>query len=231
MAMETSPKFGLRPLVIAHRGASRVARENTFEAFVAARALGADGVELDVRLGPGGVVVVHHDPLEPGPLPGHVPRLEGVLEVCEGMVVDVEIKNHPGEPGFDPSQQLAATVASILVRCGRLDDTVVASFDPGALDAALGVEPRLNAAWLAPAAFDAAGALDLVAARGYRALHLRHEGVDAAAADAARQRGVALWAWTVDDPERIVEMATAGVDAVITNVPDVALAALAGRSA
>ncbi|MDH4145111.1 MAG: glycerophosphodiester phosphodiesterase family protein, partial [Acidimicrobiia bacterium] len=35
-------------LVIAHRGASHAARENTIEAFELARALGADGVELDV---------------------------------------------------------------------------------------------------------------------------------------------------------------------------------------
>src|SRR5450759_1398239 len=49
------------PLVIAHRGASRDAPENTPAAFEAAIALGADAVELDVRRTADGVLVVHHN--------------------------------------------------------------------------------------------------------------------------------------------------------------------------
>jgi glycerophosphoryl diester phosphodiesterase len=47
--------------VIAHRGASAAAPENTIEAFHLARELGADWVELDARRTGDGVVVVHHD--------------------------------------------------------------------------------------------------------------------------------------------------------------------------
>ena len=47
--------------MIAHRGASAAAPENTVEAFRLAGELGADWVELDARLGGDGVVVVHHD--------------------------------------------------------------------------------------------------------------------------------------------------------------------------
>src|SRR5688572_28937889 len=52
------------PLNLAHRGARKVAPENTLAAFRAARELGADGVELDViRCGTGEMVVTHDDDL------------------------------------------------------------------------------------------------------------------------------------------------------------------------
>src|SRR4051812_47773443 len=50
-----------RPLVFAHRGGAALAPENTIAAFDNGLALGADGLELDVRLSRDGVVVVHHD--------------------------------------------------------------------------------------------------------------------------------------------------------------------------
>src|SRR5947209_18198260 len=52
-----------RPLVFAHRGGSALAPENTIAAFDNGLALGADGLELDVRLSRDGLVVVHHDRL------------------------------------------------------------------------------------------------------------------------------------------------------------------------
>jgi glycerophosphoryl diester phosphodiesterase len=51
-----------RPLVIAHRGGAGLAPENTIAAFDNAVALGVDGLELDVRFSRDGIVVVHHDP-------------------------------------------------------------------------------------------------------------------------------------------------------------------------
>jgi len=50
-----------RPLVIAHRGASGLAPENTLAAFALAIGLGADGVEMDVQLAADGRVMVIHD--------------------------------------------------------------------------------------------------------------------------------------------------------------------------
>jgi glycerophosphoryl diester phosphodiesterase len=62
MAEARHPFFAAsRPLVFAHRGGSGLAPENTIAAFDTAVALGADGLELDVRLSRDGVVVVHHD--------------------------------------------------------------------------------------------------------------------------------------------------------------------------
>lgn len=51
-----------RPLIIAHRGASRAFPENTHAAFQHALELGVDGIELDVHGTRDGVLVVHHDP-------------------------------------------------------------------------------------------------------------------------------------------------------------------------
>lgn len=49
------------PLIIAHRGASGLAPENTMPAFEKAIEAGADGIELDVHLAADGALVVHHD--------------------------------------------------------------------------------------------------------------------------------------------------------------------------
>ena len=48
--------------VFAHRGCTDGFVENTLEAFAEAKRLGADGVELDVRLTADGALAVHHDP-------------------------------------------------------------------------------------------------------------------------------------------------------------------------
>ena len=50
-----------RPLLYAHRGGAALRPENTLAAFDHGLALGADGLELDVRLSRDGVVVIHHD--------------------------------------------------------------------------------------------------------------------------------------------------------------------------
>src|SRR5436189_6426851 len=68
---------GLRPLVYAHRGGAALRPENTLAAFDHGLSLGADGLELDVRLSRDGVVVVHHDASLERTTNGH-----GPLEQC-----------------------------------------------------------------------------------------------------------------------------------------------------
>src|SRR5688500_15920991 len=107
--------------VWAHRGASRAERENTLAAFASAVAMGADGVELDVRRTRDGAMAVHHDAaladgrllaeLTVADLPADVPLLDAALDACGDLVVNVEIKNLPGEPDFDPDERLATQVA------------------------------------------------------------------------------------------------------------------------
>ena len=112
--------------VLAHRGGSGPWRENTLEAFAASLRAGADGVELDVRRGADGALIVHHDAEIPGSglvhelrsdeRPDWVPTLEAALATCAGAVVNVEIKNLPTDPGYDPADQVALDVAAVLVR-------------------------------------------------------------------------------------------------------------------
>src|SRR5476651_1782318 len=108
---DTQGKEPLRTAVFAHRGCTDGFVENTLEAFGEAKRLGADGVELDVPLTADGALAIHHDPaieglgpvadLSVADLPAHVPLLADALAVCEGMVVKVEIKNDPTDPGYD----------------------------------------------------------------------------------------------------------------------------------
>src|SRR5262245_51245771 len=101
-----------RPLVFAHRGGAALAAENTLAAFDAGLAMGADGIELDVRLSRDGVVVVHHDATLDrtttlrGPVaartveelkPASVPTLRQVLTRYRDVRVIVELKVNRSE--------------------------------------------------------------------------------------------------------------------------------------
>lgn len=98
------------PLIVAHRGGSSSARENTIAAFEEAIALQADLVELDVRATQDGVLIVHHDPViqqqpietltwaEVQHLDADVPTLEMTIACCKGRIrLNVEIK----KPGYE----------------------------------------------------------------------------------------------------------------------------------
>lgn len=225
--------------VIGHRGAPAAHRENTLEAFLEAVRLGADGIELDVRRAVDGALVVHHDAVLPGgaallniardELPIWVPTLPDVLDALDdSVVVDVEIKNMPNEADWDPTESLAAAAARLIAERGRQASTVVTSFNLNAVDAARAAAPSLRTGWLTLAGYDQLAALDTVVERGHQALLPRHEAVTADLVVAAHKRGVEVMVWTVDEPDQIRALAAMGVDAVITNVPDVAVAALRG---
>lgn len=221
--------------VWAHRGSAERARENTLAAFRAARECGADGVELDVRSTADGVLVVHHDALldgrpladvGAGDLPAWLPTLEAALEECRGLAVDIEVKNLPTEAGYDPDEGTAVAVARLVTALGPGPGVVISAFAMATVDAARAAGPGVATGWLTLAAFDQMEALHLAVAHQHTALHPRHEAVTPELVAAAHGLGVAVHAWTVDDPERIRELAAAGVDAVITNDPVTALAAL-----
>lgn len=223
-------------LVIAHRGASARHRENTVEAFREAARLGADGVELDVRRTAEGALVVHHDALLPAgqvisnmsdeEIPGWMPFFGPALDACDGLVVNVEVKNAPNEPDWDPAESVARTVAETLRIRALHERTIVSAFTLSSIDAVRTVDPTLRTGWLTLPGYDQLDALETAAARGHTALHPHHSAVTEDLVDAAHARGLALNTWTVDDAERIRELAEWGVDGIITNVPDLALTAL-----
>jgi glycerophosphoryl diester phosphodiesterase len=221
--------------VQAHRGSPDPVDgigENTIDAFVRSRRLGADGVELDVRLTSDGAVAVHHDPVIPGvgpvselraaELPVSVPLLGAALEACEGMIVNIEIKNQPGEPGFDPGDRLAGEVADLVVSSGRASSVVVSSFWPDALAAVARARPGIRTGLLSGSWADPAGGVEAALGLGCSALHPHIGTLDAALVDAAHAAGLSVATWTVNLRDQLVGARDAGADTVITD--DVALA-------
>lgn len=227
------------PAVLAHRGVSSEFTENTIEAFVAATARGADGVELDVRRTGDGALVVHHDAhLADGraiiatrraDLPGNVPSLAEVLAVCDGLVVNIEIKNAPGEVDFDEDCTVADDVVDLVRGLELVDRVIVSSFNYQDIQRVRSRDDDVATGWLVLDVADIDTMLDFAVAHGHRALHPPVDHTNPEVIAAAHARGILVNTWTVDDPVRIVELADHGVDAVITNDPAAARAALSGR--
>jgi glycerophosphoryl diester phosphodiesterase len=219
--------------IIAHRGASKAERENTIAAFATAVRLGADGVELDVRRTTDDTLVVHHDPRLPDgrvvratrstDLPEHVPTLADALDACAGLFVNIEIKNDPSEPDFDPSDRVAHSVAEMLVRRGGGLRWLISSFRFETVDLVRAVLPSVRTAFLCDT-LDLA-VVERTVRAGHAAVHPWVETLDEAMVRAAHGAGLAVNAWTCDDETRIRELIAWGVDGICTNVPDVALAA------
>jgi glycerophosphoryl diester phosphodiesterase len=224
-----------RPAVIAHRGASRAARENTLEAFRLAASMGADAVELDVRRTADGALAVHHDPHLPdgrsvlsvaaADLPPHVPLLAAALDACEGMWVNVEIKNDGSEPDFDEARSLADDVAALVAERGEEARILVSSFDLATVDRLRVVAGgRIRTAYLVVDAD--AGAIRAAAEGGHQALHPGWWRLTEQLVAEARSAGLDVNVWTCDDPEAMRRLAAWGVAGICTNVPDVAVATL-----
>jgi glycerophosphoryl diester phosphodiesterase len=233
----TSPS-GSQPLVIAHRGASAARPENTVAAFREARDLGADWVELDVRRTADGQLVVHHDRrLGDGraidesagaDLPKTVATLDDALDACAGMGVNVEIKHDRG----DRDRAVAlATTRRLVERVEErrpsdgghgFDRLLVSSFDRATIDLVHRIEPGLRTAALGHRVVRLNRWLAEIAAGGHVAVNPWDPLVTAELVNRAHEQGLLVYVWTVDDPERMVQLADLGVDGIITNVPDVA---------
>lgn len=221
--------------VLAHRGASRAERENTLEAFLTAARMGAEAVELDVRRLRDGSMAIHHDPqlsdgrllceIDAADLPVHVPLLADALDACEGMWVNIEIKNHPDDPDHDPTERVTAAVADHLERRGEDARWLVSSFSRATVDAMRALRPQVRTAWLClgvrPENLERT-ARDLATA-GHSAIHPWVDLLTSDAVGVFHAHGLAVNTWTCDDPERMRELIAWGVDGICTNVPDVCL--------
>lgn len=224
----------------AHRGASAAAPENTLAAFDLAVRKGAQGVELDVQRSADGVVVVIHDETVDRTTRGSgrvvgltaaelqawgVPTLAEVLDLLAptDLRVNVELKN-----GIDPYPGLEEDVEAVVTGSRLATDApervLYSSFNHRSLArlAELGTKVPLGVLhveamvrpWVYAASF------------GARALHPMALTVLPEEVARCHEAGIAVHAWTVDDPAAVRALAAAGVDAVITNVPDLARAAL-----
>jgi glycerophosphoryl diester phosphodiesterase len=216
-------------LVIAHRGASAVEPENSLAAFRRAFALGADGVELDVHTTADGELIVAHD----GELDGRpihaldvahaaqhrlpngepVPTLAAALDVItlHGLAF-IELKGLPP----DADERLLALIDG----CPAPERCQVHAFDHALIRRLTDRRPALEAGILSES-YSVEPASD-VSAAGAVALWQRADLVDAPLAALVRQAGFALYAWTVDEPDRMRRLVRDGADGLCTNRPDVA---------
>jgi glycerophosphoryl diester phosphodiesterase len=239
-AFFTSP----RPLVFAHRGGSALAPENTIVAFDNGLALGADGLELDVHLSRDGAVVVHHDRLLErttalrGPIAARtvdelrrvdVPTLADVLTRHRDARVIVEMKVN--------SPQMAAATIEVVRRAGAIERVCLGSFGRRVLRAARAIEPaiatsgaREEVRWALYRSW-CRWPVSRVAYDGYQVPELagRTRVVSARFVEYAHDAGLGVQVWTVDDAEQARRLLGWGVDALITDRPDVIVPIVAAR--
>jgi len=225
-----------RPLVFAHRGGAGLAPENTLAAFDNGIALGADGIELDVHLSRDGVVVVHHDRALDrttnldGPIAARdagelrragVPTLADVLARHRDARVIVELKvNHA---------DLAAAAVDAVRRAGAVERVCVGSFGLGVLRAVRALEPAIATS---AAREEVRWALYRSRCRwpvsrtrydGYQIPELagRTRVVSPRFVEDAHRAGLGVQVWTVDTEADARRLLGWGVDALITDRPDI----------
>lgn len=235
----------MKTKVWAHRGASAYAPENTMEAFRLAVEQKADGVELDVQLSKDGRLVVLHDETidrvsdgrgyvrdytleelkqfhfsktHPEYTQARIPGLAEVYELLRptGMEINVEIKTgiffYPGieEKLYELEKQMGMQGKIIYSSFNHYSVMKMKKLDPAARVGLLygdgfcdvpGYAARLGADALHPALYN-----------------LQYEGF----LSDCRKHDLRLHVWTVDDEAAMRRLIDGGIDAIITNRPDVA---------
>jgi glycerophosphoryl diester phosphodiesterase len=222
--------------VFAHRGGSALAPENTMDAFDRGLAVGADGLELDVHLSRDGVVVVHHDQTLDrttslkGPIADRtadelrsaaVPTLADVLaRYCAPRVI-VELKVN--------SEALARAAVDVVRRAGAVDRVCFGSFGWRVLRSVRSLEPavatsaaREEVRWALYRSW-CRWPVHRVSYSGYQVPELagRTRVVSPRFVEYAHRSGLAVQVWTVDTEAAARRLLDWGVDAVITDRPDV----------
>lgn len=219
----------MRPLVIAHRGASGYELENSLAAFRAAAPRGADGVELDIHSSADGEIFVHHDErladgrhisrssaaeLGGGRLSNGepLPTLAQALPAVGGrLAVFVELKTLT--PAAD------ARLLSILAAGPNPSGYAIHSFDHRLVRRVAERAPQLVRGVLS----GAYAIRPLAALHDVKATDLWQEQslIDRELVVAAHGAGARVLAWTVNEPERMRQLIEMGVDGLCTNYPDV----------
>jgi len=215
-------------LVIAHRGAAGYEFENSRAAFRAAKARGADAIELDIHATVDGVLFVHHDEVVSGvhitrstaaqvrslrlPNGESVPTLEDALAVIDSALqVFIEVKSLP--PQYD--DRLFAQLDS----AGAGTRSAVHGFDHRIVKR-LGIARPALARGVLLASYPLRP-LEALKDTGATALWQEHTLIDAALVDALHGAGYRIYAWTVDDPDDMRRLLALRVDGLCTNFPDV----------
>jgi glycerophosphoryl diester phosphodiesterase len=229
--------------IIAHRGSSGMCHENTMAAFERAIADGADGIEFDVRLTRDGEWVIYHDPeimvdgrrtrlraltmhevsrQKIGPQQDSIPRLDDFLgwarEKKTPLVFDIK----------DP-EEIEGLVTQV-DRAGIASPMLFSSFHRTALKSLEQLQPSWPRGLIVGDPRSALARRFLLGsmlrwARRHKlsSLHLEEHWVSPSLVAVLKEANLRLAVWTVDDPLRIALLSALGVDAVITNRPDIAV--------
>ena len=228
--------------MLAHRGASADAPENTIAAFEEAVRQGADGVELDVQLCSTGELVVCHDErltrlarrdwelaatpwwklrrLDVGsPLgfaPATIPLLEDVVQVLpDHFLINVELKCESVE-----DHGLTAAVVELIGRRGLGERVIISSFNPFCLWRTAALEPRLRRGLLIDPENNLLWQGSILAP--LLCNHSVHPPLSASTSERLARwqaRGLRVACWTVDDVAAASRLKQSGVTYCITNRP------------
>lgn len=234
-------------LNIGHRGAPGVAPENTIASFKKALEIGGDGVELDVSLSKDGAIMVFHDYFLNKKTDGKgllarktryelqaldaavsgyaeeyrgekIPTLGEVVEALdEKAFFMIEIKtNFFGKPGIEEA------VASLIKRYNLFNRVVVSSFNPKSLKRIKDCDKDVPIGLLHFPVLPWKGYLDYFQKKlSPEVIHPYHKSVNENYISYAREKGCRVITWTLKEEKDMRDVIAAGVDAVITDYPDI----------
>ena len=205
---------------IGHGGASALAPANTLAAFDAAREVGIDMVEFDVRAWDGDLVLAHT--ILHARRGGNVPLTDALAHLGGRRFTDVELNVDVKHVGCE------AALLDRLGQAGLLDRTLISSQVPGVLDRVRALEPRAKLgisiggrlARLSRRWRDwRAGALAGLHAGRWDALMAQHRLIDDVLLHDVVDRGGRLYAWTVNERAAIATLRGLGVHGIATADP------------
>lgn len=226
------------PTVMAHRGLSADAPENTLYAFSDAISVGADFIELDVQQTRDGVLVVMHDSnlkrttgvnkniwdvdyadiqnldagswFDPAYANARIPTLEETLQFVDKRArLNIEIK--PTKHGSDTLEQ---DVAELITRYQYTDACYVTSFSYGSLKKVKEANPEIRTGYLMSVAYGQFYSLKYA-----DAFSLNKVFVTSQVVNAAHQQGKQIFAWTVNSMSKVRSLCNLHVDSIITDDP------------
>ena len=233
------------PLWIAHRGAGKLAPENTLAAFRVGASHGYRAFECDVKLSADGVPFLLHDTTLQRTTDGHgvagdrpwselarldagswhgrayagepIARFDAVAHYClrNGFALNVEIKPSPGSE--DETGRVVALEAARLW-AGAAALPLLSSFKPMVIAAAKAAAPQLPCALLFDGLRD--GWLDEARALDCVAVVVDYPSLDAAVIAQAHAAGLRVLTYTVNDPAPAHALLAAGIDGIVTDAVD-----------
>lgn len=234
-----------QPLILAHRGASHRAPENTMAAFRLAVEMGADGIELDVQRSKDGEAVVIHNFTVDQTTDGHgqvkdltlaelqrldaggwyaaefagerIPTLTQVLhELGPRLVLNLELKT-----ATLFTDGLESEVVRLIEDTNMVHQVIVSSFNPLALWRVRRLNRHISTGLLyAPDQPRYLRDRWLQSLARPNALHPRWDMIDEQTVVAAHRQQLAVNPWTCNEPEAMLRLIGWGVDAIITDRPD-----------